>query len=183
MAGMSTECRSRLLSMPPPKWDHFQTHAVLRCPAVSWSLNTFSQPRNVDISHGWRAKCWQNVVDQHFPCGLLIDWLDVLGHHCPNNAVLAVALCKLSKYERKYSDLAIEPSAVVCIEPRPCYSGHEHDLRYKALALTLANRRLFVRRQVKRSLDLCQLEPLFVDVHNVHHVIKLCGLNAQGYVQ
>ena len=74
--------------------------------------------------------------------------------------------------ERPDSNLAIKVTIGASAPSWPSHSTHEHDFRNVPFAFTLSMGRRLTRNEVKFRVDLCHVEPLYVDVYVFVHCVK-----------
>ena len=110
---------------------------------------------------------------RHLETGGLVDAGDTLCFHCACRTILAGSFCCLLKDESPDANLSIELTFGMAIPSQPSHHTHEHDFRDIPLTFTCSIRRCLVRDEVVVCIDIGHIEPFFVNMYVVVHIVKL----------
>ena len=116
---------------------------------------------------------WYHLFDQHLRHLHPVDASDTLCFHCARRMILAGSFCCLLKDERLDANLAIKLTFGITIPYWPSHRTHEHAFCDMPLTFTCLMRRCLARDEVVVCIDLGNIEPFFINMYVVVHIVEL----------
>ena len=116
------------------------------------------------------------LVDKHI-CHLHpVDAGNALFFYCTVWTIISASFHRLFENERPDANLFIKMTIGITVPSRPSDSTHEHNFHRVTLTFARSVWWCLTRNEVEVRIDLCHVEPLFVDIYIVIHFVRMLFL-------